>query len=105
MKIKNSNLDIIIREYINGESDVYPLAPDYDSALAECRVAMKSGNYASFRFWRIGFPECLVECLNYITPEFETGPSNQIVALEMYPEEFQRIVFSIAALKGILEPS
>ena len=80
---------------------VYPLAPDYETALAECRVAIESGRYAQFLFLRIRVPEKTTEALNCLIPGLEGGPSDVILDLEIYSQEFQDTVKSIAAGKGI----
>lgn len=99
---EGATLDVIVALYANGETHVYPLAPDYHSALLECRVAIQSSAYKSFTFFRITLPGGMVKALNMIDKKHEHGEGKQIVCLCDFPTEFQTIILAIAQEKGIV---
>jgi len=100
--LEGAILDVIACQYANGETHVYPLAPDYHSALLECRVAIQSPAYISFAFFRVTLPGGMVKSLNLIDKKNEYGEGQRIVCLCDFPTEFQTIILTIAQEKGIV---
>lgn len=99
---EGSTLDVIVCQHADRSSLVYPLSPDYHSALRECRVAIQHPDYDSFTFLRITLPGGLVKSLNYIDKTQELGESPRIISLCDHPTEFQTIILTIALEKGII---
>lgn len=99
---EGTSLDVIVTQYANGETCVYPLSPNYHAALSECRVAIQNPAYKSFTFFRITLPGGLVKSLNLIDKKHEHGEGKRIVCLCDFPTEFQTIILTIAQEKGIV---
>ena len=100
--LEGTTLDVIVSQYANGETYVYPLSPNYHSALSECRVAIQNPAYQSFTFFRITLPGGMVKSLNLIDKEREYGEGERIVCLCDFPTEFQTTILTIAQEKRIV---
>lgn len=100
--LEGSTLDVIVCQYADSRADIYPLSPDYHSALSQCRIAIQKPAYESFTFLRITLPGGMVKALNYIDKKQELGESPRIVSLFDHPADFQTTILTIALEKGII---